>query len=80
MKDHLQFDGVTSCDGRYCKHTILTGTGEGLYPWDEDGALLGNHNRCEIFCDECRRDMDQRLGLSDGYAYTADALRRCVTT
>ncbi len=72
MKDHLQFDGVTVCDGRYCRHSVLAGAGEGLYPWDEDGEPLSNHNRYEVFCDECRRDMDQRLGLSDGYAYVCN--------
>ena len=63
MKDHLQFDGVTVCDGRYCRHSFLAGAGEGLFPWDENGELLGNLNRYEIFCDECQRDMEKKLGL-----------------
>lgn len=63
MKDHLQFDGVTVCDGRYCRHSFLAGAGEGLFPWDENGELLGNLNRYEIFCDECQRDMEEKLGL-----------------
>ena len=63
MKDHLQFDGVTVCDGRYCRHSFLAGAGEGLFPWDENGELLGNLNRYEIFCDECQRDMEEKLCL-----------------
>ena len=64
MKDKLQFSGVTVCDGRYCRHSVLADTGERLFPWDENGELLSTYNRYEVFCDECRRDMEQKLGLS----------------
>ena len=77
MKDHLQFSGVTVCDGRYCRHSVLAGAGEGLFPWDENGELLGNLNRYEIFCDECQRDMEEKLWHWNLHAHASTP--RCLT-